>query len=163
EARALRGRLGRFWLWKPVALLSLVAAGMASSAVVALLLAGQLLTWRRLRALDRPELLRLGRARSAAARGGILLSAAAAGGDSAGLVPGAGFAMALLGCVGFVSSLLPFDLLRRELAGVLATAVCVGGFTVSGAAATPAGASAAQQQAIVHNLAAVLLASLLHS
>jgi hypothetical protein len=80
EVRALGRGLRWFWLWKPVALLSLVAASQASEAVVALLLAGQLLTWQRVRVLDGPELLRLGRARAALARAAILLSMLAAAG-----------------------------------------------------------------------------------
>jgi hypothetical protein len=72
---------------------------------------------------------------------------------AAGIVPGAGFAMAVVGCAGLVSSFLPADLLRREVLSVLLTLLCVSDLLVTGAAAVPLEATHARQHAFAQDLA----------
>src|SRR5439155_1476675 len=71
----------------------------------------------------------------------------------AGAAAGAGFAMAAVGCAGLTSSLLPADLLRREVLSVLATVISVTGFTASGVVAAPSEAASVREQASVRALA----------
>jgi hypothetical protein len=64
DLRALRQGLRRFWLWKPIAVLTLVVGGLTSAAVIPLLVLGQPLAWRAARSLSRERGGRqLGRAR----------------------------------------------------------------------------------------------------
>jgi hypothetical protein len=241
DLRSLRPGRRSLWAWKPIALLAILGAGMASAPLVPILALGAALTLRRSRVGGAVSLLVLagacwwivtgmardgllagfpdqalgtagrlaatglagqvasalrqatssGPAAGAAAIGGLwigghlwhvsgpassatvrartwlLLALAGAGVASAGgavaavtagtgagaaVVPGAGGAMLVLGCLGLVSSCLPSDLLRREVFSVLATLACAAGLAVSGTTAIAAAQVSARQHAVIQGL-----------
>jgi len=70
----------------------------------------------------------------------------------AGGLGDAGGAITALAFIGLLSTFLPSDLLRRELCSVLATLVCVSGFTVTGVMTMSSEGTYARQDAVAQHL-----------
>ncbi|MBO0728662.1 MAG: hypothetical protein J2P57_05345 [Acidimicrobiaceae bacterium] len=88
EVRAMRHGLRRFWYWKPAALVCLAGACLSSPNASAVLVAGLLLTLRRVPELADAELGRLRGGRLRLTQAGLAASAAGASAALVGLSPG---------------------------------------------------------------------------
>ena len=82
---------------------------------------------------------------------------ATSAGSHAGGLGDAGGAITALAFVGLLSTFLPSDLLRREFCSVLATLVCVGGFTVTGVMTLSSEGTYARQDSVAQHLKERLL------